>query len=539
MWLRTGLWCGPFVMALCLLTQSAHAQTNEKELGRANRLAMETFSRLEVPEARAQLETAAQNARAAGVRGPALARTFANLGVVLVGGLNDNAAGLVAFKQALEQDPSVVVDPLFNAPNIEQVFALAKKASSKGAPAAGDSPQNQPKSGPARFESTLLHAPAPEQLTQTAVPVYVANAELGAVKMRISYRGLGMPAPKTAEMQRTKDGFAFLIPCSMVFEPRVEYWIDALDEAGKTVGYAGKADAPIAVPIVAQRSRPAPALPGQPAPAQCGTDECPPGMPGCEDVGDGSAGLGDTCHTNGDCSEGLACRDDFCSLADGESAGSGTSGASDSKRFFVDVGFSLGLAPVGAGHKADAPPPKRVTTEAGKRPPDERLAYVRGEGWACKSRPSAVNPGSTELYDCNVHVVNSGLVPTLAVHLSAGYRFNPKLYAAVMGRIQIARGEGTLAGVLLGARGGYVLLDQGVKGFGADVFAGLGVGQIQPQVVDNGPYAVSGTGAFELGGRALYQLTESLGLVLSPHAFIMFPTFLMNLDITAGAQLAF
>ncbi len=542
MWLRTGLLC---VVGWCLFVQSALAQTNEEELGRANRTAMETFSRLEVAEARAQLETAAQNARAAGVRGPALARTFANLGVVLVGGLNDNAAGLVAFKQALEQDPNVVVDPLFNAPNIEQVFALAKGASVKTSASTAASPA-QATASATRFESTLLHAPVPEQLTQTALPVYVANAESGATKMRISYRGLGMPSAKSADMQRTQDGFAFLIPCSRVFEPRIEYWVDALDEGGKRVGYAGTAEGPIVVPIVAQRSRPAPSLPGQPAPAQCGSGECPPGMPGCEDVGDGSAGLGDTCRTNGDCAEGLSCRDDFCSLQNGEGAAAGNSAASGDKRFFVEAGFSLGLAPVGTGQTADVSPPARVATQAASLPDDRRLAYVKSQGWDCKSRAvqrdsngDGMQETSTELYDCNVHVVNGGLVPTLAIHLSAGYRFDEKLYAAVMGRIQVARGAGTLAGVLLGVRGGYVILDQGVHGFAADVFAGLGVGQIQPQVVDNGPYAVSGMGALELGGRGLYGLTESVALVLSPHAFVMFPTFLIKVDITAGAQLAF
>lgn len=534
MWLRTALW---FVVGCCLFEQSALAQTNEEELARANRAAMETFSRLEVAEARAQLETAAQNARAAGIRGPALARTFSNLAVVCIGGLNDNAAGLVAFRQALDEDPNVIVDPLFNAPNIEQVFAVAKaSAKPQAAPANGTpAPQSKPAAVPGRFESTLLHNPAGEQLTQTALPVYVANAELGAVKMQVFYRGLGMPSAKSAEMQRTKDGFAYLIPCTAVFEPQVEYWISAIDEAGKVVGYAGKPDAPIVVPVVAARTRPAPALPGQPAPAQCGTDECPPGMPGCEDVGDGSAGLGDTCRTNGDCSEGLLCRDDFCSIADGSEDTADDDG--DDKRYFVDVGFSVGLAPVGSGQKADVSPPVSVATKAAALPDGQQLAYLEGEGWACKSREGA--NGGTEFYDCNVHVENGGLVPTLALHLQAGYRINEQFYASLMGRIQLARGEGTLAGILLGVRGGYVLLDQGSKGYAADVFVGAGVGQIQPQVVSDGPYAVSGTGAFEVGARGMYRITDGVSVVLSPHLFTMFPTFLINVDITAGAQIAF
>jgi len=541
MWMRTGL---GFVLGWCLLTQSAFAQTSEEELGRANRAAMDTFSRLEVAEARAQLETAAENARAAGIRGPALARTYANLGIVCVGGLNDNAAGLVAFKQALDLDPNVVIDPLFNAPNIEQVFVLAKGASAKSAPSGpGATAPAQPQATPGRFESTLLHAPVPEQLTQTAVPVYVASAELGAVKMKISYRGLGMPSPKTAEMQRTKDGFAFLIPCSMVFEPRVDYWIDALDEAGKPVGYAGTAEAPVTVPIVAQRTKPAPALPGQPAPAQCGTDECPPGMPGCEDVGNGNAGLGDTCRTNGDCSEGLVCQDDFCSVA-GEGESSRDSGAGRLKRFFIEAGVTLGVAPVGKGHKADISPPSRVATEAGNRPESRRDAYVKSQGWDCKTRTvqrdtngDGMLEPATQLYDCDAYVVNSGLVPTYALQLAAGYRFNDKLYAAVTTRFQFMRGEGALAGVLIGARGGYVLLD--TSKFDADVFLGLGVGQIQPQVVNNGPYVVSGLGALEIGGRGLYNLTDRVALMVSPHAFVMFPATLFNIDLTFGAQVAF
>jgi hypothetical protein len=321
-----------------------------------------------------------------------------------------------------------------------------------------------------------------------------------------------------------------------------------MGEDGKVLGHAGTAAAPIVVPIVTQRTQEAPALPGKPAPAQCGADECPPGMPGCgPPLANHTQGLGDACRADVECQAGLSCRDDFCSVDDGRSRESNFAGERI-RRVFVEAGFTLGAAYVGKGHPADGAPPRSVLEAARMRTPSEaQLAYIRSKGWSCDTTTRMVDtdgdgmPDDTaaELSDCDVAVSGPGFVPMLAVHLAGGYRITPKLYAAGTARIQLSRGKGTLAGVVLGARGGYVLVDPSIGGLGLDAFAGFGVGQIQAQPEDDSPFAISGMGAAELGVRGLYRITDRFSVVVTPHAFIMFPTFLFDIDLTAGMQVAF
>jgi hypothetical protein len=536
----------------------AHAQGNPQQLAEANRAAMEAYNNLDIEGAKAQLEKAAKGAEKSGIRGPALARTYSNLAVVLVGGLGDMKGATAAFARALKEDPKVEPDPIVATPEVMTAYSAAK-SSSKSEPAAEEeepTPARAPRAPSGPVEGNLDHTPAAEQLAQTAVPVFVKKSEeLDIASVKVFYRSLGMKKPKSAEMSETDDGYTYLIPCTDVFEPVVEYFIVATDDDDKTVGNAGTAEAPIAVPIVAERTEPAPSLPGQVAPSQCSSDdECPPGMPGC-----GSAGLGDTCSADADCASGLVCEDDFCSSGEREASDedddeSGGSKQRIGKKFFVDLSFGVGLTAVGKGRAPDRNLTVPVLNDAADRSrlPENSLDLDRAErelqarGFDCK--PSEDSMQRLQADDCAVAVNPGGIVPVPVIGLALGYYLTPTLAVAVTGRFQIGSGEGPLAGMLLGGRGEYLLTRPTDRGLRVAALAGLGIGQMQARPRADGsrqgPYAthanVGGIGAaLTVGARASYRLSKNFGVTLTPAMNFGFPSFLFAIDATAGVELAF
>lgn len=540
------------VLALCIasIASPARAQSTPQQLAETNRQAMEAFTNLDVEAARATLEKAIRAAEKAGIRGPALARTFSNLAVVLVAGAGEKEASIQAFERALKEDASVEPDPLVATPEVMAAYNAAKGRGKAAEPAKAPSKRGAPR---APVEGNLDHAPAPEQLSQTAVPVFVKKSpELGIASIKLSYRSLGMKKPKTVDLTETDDGYSYLIPCTDVFEPVVEYFMVAVDGSGRTVGNAGTAANPIAVPVVRERSQPAPSLPGQLPPTQCSADdECPPGMPGCRS---GNAGMGDTCSSDSECQSGLICEDDFC--VSGERGADDDDDRSESvgKRFFIDVNFGVAATSVGEGRAPDRAPQALVTSiaETFMEDLDEAEEALRKGGFDCETaldeKPGQVT--GLRASNCAVAVDPGGFVAVPLIYVAAGYYVTPRVAVAVTGRFQLARGRGPLAGTLLGLRGEYLLTQPAEKGFRAGLLAGFSVGQMQarPKARDpnasEGPYATNANidklgAAIHVGGKVGYRFLPNLGLNLTPTLGFGLPNLLFAIDVTGGLELAF
>ena len=291
------------VVALALtfgITAPAHAQRALQQVLDLNRQAMEAYNNLEIEQAQSLLEQALQAAQRGRVTGAPLARTYMNLGVVAIGGLGDNGSGLNYFVQALQTDPNVQLDPLTSTPDIQTTFALARQRAGTGGGGGGtpepvDTPPDdvvEPSGGGSAAPGNLSHAPVREQLTQTAVPVYVEIPGRPA-HVYLYYRAHGMRDFQRVEMQRVAGGYGYEIPCADVFEPEVAYYIVAFGSDGSPMGFAGAQASPITVPIVSARTMEAPALPGRAPPTQCVDRECPPGKAGC--ASRGGPARGDTC----------------------------------------------------------------------------------------------------------------------------------------------------------------------------------------------------------------------------------------------------
>jgi hypothetical protein len=532
------------------LASAAHAQMSDKKLADANRVAMDAYNNLDIESAKKALEDAVKAAERANTHGSALARTYANLGVVLVGGLGDTPGGTDAFMHALKEDPNVEPDPIVSTPEVMTAFNTAKRKVASGggakpiaAVAAAAPPIAAATQGP--IEGNLAHTPPPEQLSQTAVPVYVAKGGVEAETLKIFYRSLGMSKPKSAAMRETEDGFSYLIPCTDVFEPSVEYFIIAEDDDGDQVGNSGTPQHPVVVPIVTARSAPAPALPGQAPPQQCGAveEECPPGMPGCSS---GTGQLGDTCRKSAECSSGLKCVDDFCSMSDGDDEDDDDGGKTGQPRWFLDVGAGVGATYVGEGKTADRSPSVELVTEAQEWVEEDRAdAYLFENGYDCDTSMEVPLVAS----NCKVAVKKPGFVAVPIITFAVGYYVTPKIGLSLTGRFQLQRGEGPMAGMAVGGRFEYQMTKPEAKGFHAGFLAGASVGTIQArpgtESTRKGPYATSaaystGVGALaHIGFRIGYRFSRYFGVQAAPQVSLGFPSFLPSLDLSAGLEGAF
>lgn len=536
-----------FLLLTLAAPQAASAQISNQKLAEINRVAMEAYNSLDIETAKTMLEEAVRNAEKAGTHGAAMARTYSNLGVVVVGGLGDGPSGVEAFTKALREDANVEPDPIVATPEIMVAFATAKKK--VGARPVETAAAAAPVSS-GGVEGNLSHEPAAEQLSQTAVPVFVGKAGLKASSVKIFYRSLGMSKPKSAKMTETSEGWAYLIPCTDVFEPSVEYFIVAEDDDGDQVGNAGTPEHPVAIPIVSTRTQEAPSLPGQEPPTQCGApgtvEECPPGLPGCST---GSAQLGDTCRSNSDCASGLACVDEFCAISDGESPSKRKKGGAP--RWFLDVGVGAGFTYVGDGKTADRPPSRQLVNDAlaaqiAAGDPNAGKEYLAQHGWDCNWAPNAA--GNYVASDCKVAVDSKGFVPVMLLNFGLGYYVTQKLGLALTGRIQLDSGEGTLAGILLGARAEYLFTQPKPKGFHMGGILGVGVGTIQAKPPTDKkattPYATSavptGVGAgINVGLRIGYRFNRYIGLQLMPGLTVGLPRALLALDLSGGVAVSY
>ncbi|MDQ3033779.1 MAG: hypothetical protein M3Y87_15290 [Myxococcota bacterium] len=541
----------------------AHAQRAMQQVLDLNRQAMDAYNNLEIEQAQSLLEQALQAAQRGRVTGAPLARTYMNLGVVAIGGLGDNGAGLNYFVQALEADPNVQLDPLTSTPDIQTTFGLAQQRGGGGG-GGGEPPPDPGGGGGGGAPGNLSHVAVPEQLAQTAVPVYI-EVPGRPPHVYLYYRAHGMREFQRVEMQPVAGGYGYEIPCTDVFEPEVAYYIVAFGTDGSPLGFAGSQDSPITVPIVSTRSQEAPALPGRAPPTQCAERECPPGMAGCES---GGRGAGESCTSDAQCSSGN-CDDDLCAMSSGGGGGGGGGGgASGAPNFFVRVGGGLGLSWVSPGLPADRFPCD----------PDDGPCFDFGDGQAVEGwQPGDLNVARQNGYEpaslsanaggmetnCGLvdpegnpdgnryclYVRDAGFVPNFQLRLEVGYFVLDWLGFSAFARIQPISGNGTLSMALIGARVHFRVYDVTVPEGGGPVtgpFVHLHIGgsggQIQVAVPNNGPsapYGQSGMGGLHFGSTIGFRFSENVGIFVNPDFMFQVPNFLFNLDLTVGVEAGF
>ncbi len=483
-----------------------------------NRAALEAYQGLDLDGAQKHLSRALEAARRDNVDDPLLAEIHVNLGVLAVGGFQDHGKGLEHFRKALEIDPNASVAPNVSTPDIEAIFTLAQGRHSVDE---RDGSSSNGENAPSLLDS-IPHVPVPEQLWSTSVPVFVDTTTRPDIRrMFVHYRAKGMPLFERAEMQQASNGFAFETPCRDSLEPIFEYYITGLNEQGRVVGRSGGEQTPHAVPIVRERSGPAPALPSREPPVQCtdGSSECPPGLPECDGKKNGADDApGTVCSSDDDCEGNLMCVDRQCVFAERDGV------EEEAPKFFVHLGFTYGLGYARSGLAADREPDQ-------SRPPAENVGFVPASDPSC-----GVSSGSCVVVD------PKGFVPTLALRAAFGYWIIPRFSVAGTVRYQINAGNGALSHVLLGVRAQALITKPAKTGFHASGFLGAGYGQIQLQPDQGGatePFIVSGLNSVDAGGIVGWRFIKEFGLQITPEMHFLFPSKLFVIDLTAGVEIAF
>jgi hypothetical protein len=218
-----------------------------------------------------------------------------DLGAMQILGGNEGD-GRTSFGQALSFDSSVALDPAYKNPQLEAIWNDVKK---KGPPAGGGT--EAPASVGPQPTGDFAHTPAAEGPVRTPLPVYAEySGSEQLARVIVKYKGQGMGDWKALDLPKLDAGYGGVIPCKDVTQGVMAYYLQGFNAANDPVATSGSRNKPFTVPIKAQITGPAPALPGQDPPKQCSemaTAECPPDFPGCNS----KKAIGDDCDKDSQC----------------------------------------------------------------------------------------------------------------------------------------------------------------------------------------------------------------------------------------------
>ena len=229
-----------------------------------NKRAMADYDNLEFDLARKTLFDAVSLMRQAGIdETPTAAKTYVNLGVVYVAGFKDRNRGLQQFVQALKINPALKLDPSVASPELEEVWAAARKQvglqrapKTKSPPPPPDNPPDQGEPPPTTaapdevkgLQHTLVdEARAGEPLTVKAQD----GADVGATKIFVLYRSSGQADFTPVAMKNVGGAeWVAVIPGEVVEDRPIQYYLEARDKKGRPVVGAGSAPNPYIVTLV-------------------------------------------------------------------------------------------------------------------------------------------------------------------------------------------------------------------------------------------------------------------------------------------------
>jgi hypothetical protein len=449
--------------------------------------ALDAYQSLEIDTAMDRLHDALRRCGRRNCSNRVLAEVQVAIGVVEVGGHNDRNAGQRAFQAALAADPGATVDPVLVTPDITIVFNRARR---------GNTPR------PAQH---LLHRPVQEQLVRSPTPIYVETGGNAAVRADLFYRRVGESSFQRIAMERVAHGWGATIPCASVQRPAVEYYVWAYDQNDVPFAEAGNDESPLRIEVVSERTRPAPTMPGELAPAQC-ADTAPHGRDGA------------SCSDDEPCSQGFTCDAGTCRPSTPAPHRSEPLGPFP--RLALDVGGGLGIGVLdGPVHYDEADMPVDPANPEG----DVRCR----NGFSCPATVSGA--GLTGFIFVGARIA---IIPRLAIGLNA--RFQPDSGPRTV-----------LAMMVVGLDGYYVFVGDQFRrlGFSAMALAGIGVGQIQPRAPSPTaamPMAEMGTGHIitglqnvHFGARLEYAFHSSVHAGVELRFQFLWPQFYFDTDLQA------
>ncbi len=243
------------VLAHALHTPLAFAQQDtEKRVQGMNKRAMADYDALEFEMSRKTLMDAVSLMRQAGIdETPTAARTYLNLGIVYVSGFKDRNRGMQQFIQALKINPALKIDPAVATPEIDEVFAAAKKQVGAGTPVKEptkepDLPVERPGSDDVKG---LAHSPVDE--AKPGEPLLIKaqlGTDAGASRVYVLYRVSGQADYTPIAMKHNGGGeWSAVIPGEEIQDRPIQYYLEARDRKGRVVIGSGSAPNPYIVTL--------------------------------------------------------------------------------------------------------------------------------------------------------------------------------------------------------------------------------------------------------------------------------------------------
>lgn len=484
--LRAKISIGALLLSLGLATPTVAQQSAAQVVQELNQGAMEAYNGMDIEKAGSMLEEALRVALEGGVMGPLLAQTNLNLGIVYVGGLQDNDGGVKYFMDAICSDPSVQLDPLTSTPDVQSVFQVAgQRVQQMGCPQGGG-----PMIGPGAAAQTMpmqggqqgYYGAAPsgggsgeEELPpgwQSSVDSEGSAKEFErgflqiGLTLGLAHVGPGMLADRKP-------------PYDQIFISRFDggYVNDLFDPNGQIIT--------------------------NPETMQPNWNFDDLRFPGSKiDVPDAMG-------------KDLGVKSANSWVPDADSTDGLYEPSTDASgmplKHYVPIGGACS-----ADGKATGPGPRLAD-------PTADLAPSR----YC------------------VRVNKSGFASALALRAAVGYFITRHVSIAAIMRFQFAAGEGDFANMLLGARLEYMITKPKARGLMLSGFLGGTFGQIQAQpATDNAtgkePWIKSGLQGAHIGMNIRYRFHKNFGVYMAPEIDFQFPTFLWNIDFSfLGAELAF
>ena len=357
-------------LLLGLVSSASAAGEKDKEALKLHDQAInEDYLNADFPKATGKLKDALKKCGTDGCSPAVVAKIHVSLGTIYGAGMSKLDQAKDEFVLGLKADPTVTIDSSLTNPDLDKVFADAKKSAGGSAPAGTGGTTPGGKKPPAGDGEAGTHKAPPEQAVNTPVPIYMEPSdEQPTSKVTLRYKPFGSKTYKSVELKKMGKGFGGDIPCEDVTTTGdIKYFFALTDESGEAAGTLGTTKDPYKVTIKSEIEGEAPTLPGQKAPDQCKEKvDCPPGLPGCPAAGggggsgDGAAvkrgdkGWGASCEETQQCSEGLVCLNGACE----EGKDDGTKKDKDSKgakRNLVSLGVELDWLIVGSQDNVCSP----------------------------------------------------------------------------------------------------------------------------------------------------------------------------------------
>lgn len=265
-------------------------------------------------KAESALQAAIKTCGSQDCSGEVLGKAYLYLGIVRGNGKQDLAGARQAFEAAVAADPNITIDPSLVVPAVLDEF---NKASSKsGEPggktrvSANGSLQGSGAGAHAGPVGDLRCSPASGYEVQLGRPIpFHCERMEGVIRGELHYRGVGSENYQAQLMTfSSKDAtLSAQVPCdALTKKGTLSVYVVAQNEDREPINTFGSEEKPAEYTIVDAPSKPAPSLPGSPAPEVC-SDLLKSLNSGVSE--------GEVCKESDPCKHGLFCDSGICQKA--------------------------------------------------------------------------------------------------------------------------------------------------------------------------------------------------------------------------------